>query len=170
MQNIVSFTGFFGKRDLYFLTSPHHTTLQHTETHCNKLQHTATDIYSLFMQHYCWHTEKIAAVDEDADTYFGRQVSSVCRCIVVCCSVLQCVAVCCSACIVLKCIAVAIVCCIAVCCSVLQCGVVCWNALCCLEVYSHCTILFCLLFYIVFTTQYNCSVLFIVLYCLYNTI
>ncbi|KAJ1480596.1 hypothetical protein T484DRAFT_1810156 [Baffinella frigidus] len=23
--------------------------------------------------HYCWHTEKIAAVDEDQDTFFGRQ-------------------------------------------------------------------------------------------------
>jgi hypothetical protein len=26
------------------------------------------------MQHYCWHTEKISAIDEDADTFFGRQV------------------------------------------------------------------------------------------------
>ena len=26
------------------------------------------------LQHYCWHTEKISAIDEDADTYFGRQV------------------------------------------------------------------------------------------------
>lgn len=26
------------------------------------------------MQHYCWHTEKISAIDEDQDTFFGRQV------------------------------------------------------------------------------------------------
>lgn len=26
------------------------------------------------LMHYCWHTEKIAAVDEDQDTFFGRQV------------------------------------------------------------------------------------------------
>ena len=26
------------------------------------------------MQHYCWHTEKISALDEAKDTFFGRQV------------------------------------------------------------------------------------------------
>ena len=26
------------------------------------------------LQHYCWHTEKIAAIDEDGDTFFGRSV------------------------------------------------------------------------------------------------
>lgn len=26
------------------------------------------------LQFYCWHTEKISAIDEDLDTYFGRQV------------------------------------------------------------------------------------------------
>ena len=46
----------------------------HTCIHsCAFMCRVSTHVENL-LQHYCWHTEKIAAIDEDGDTFFGRSV------------------------------------------------------------------------------------------------
>jgi len=95
--------------------------MQHTATHCNTLQHTATH-YSLTHATHC-NTLQHTATHYNTlliDTCNATHACLPClkQCVVVCCSVLQCVAVCCS---VLQCVAV--------CCSVLQC-VACVNDFC----------------------------------------
>jgi hypothetical protein len=58
---------------------PHQSPVN-TATTCGKITYNGAAVPWVspntenLLMHYCWHTEKISAVDEDQDTFFGRQV------------------------------------------------------------------------------------------------
>jgi len=58
---------------------PHQSPVN-TATTCGKITYNGAAVPWVspntenLLMHYCWHTEKISAVDEDHDTFFGRQV------------------------------------------------------------------------------------------------
>jgi len=100
-----------------------------TATHCNTLQHTATQVIYI-SEVFDQEKERLVLV-----------IRIIFQCVAVCCSVLQCVAgvlqVCC------KCVAVccSVLQCVAVYCSVLQCIAVCFSALQCVAL--CCNVLQC---------------------------